>query len=145
MNRPTTGQFREARKQDPTEGKYSRSGGLASFPSKKEQSKRNANRTENALPTPPRSSPSALSSFFLSFSFSFVSPFFLFRQNEHEEPALAAHNTLARLSLLSGLGLTFQKGPGAFFLSACLFSKVCDVFAQGSCSNTAPNVPSALP
>ena len=36
-------------------------------------------------------------------------------KNEHEEPALAAHNTLARLSLLSGLGLTFQQGPGALF------------------------------
>ena len=51
---------------------------------------------------------------------------------------MAAHNTLARLSLLSGLGLTFQKDPGAFFLSACLFSKVCDVFAQGSCIDAAP-------
>ena len=32
---------------------------------------------------------------------------------------MAAHNTLARLSLLSGLGLTFQQGPGASF-SVCL-------------------------
>ena len=58
---------------------------------------------------------------------------------------MAAHNTLARLSLLSGLGLTFQQGPGVLFPSACLISKVCDLFAQGSCINTAPNVPSALP
>ena len=58
---------------------------------------------------------------------------------------MAAHNTLARLSLLSGLGLTFQQGPGALFLSACLISKVCDLFAQGSCINTAPNVPCAFP
>ena len=51
---------------------------------------------------------------------------------------MAAHNTLARLSLLSGLGLTFQQGPGVLFPSACLISKVCDLFAQGSCIDAAP-------
>ena len=113
------GQFREARKQDPTEGKYRHAGGLASFPSKEEQSKRNANEKEKHFPILPSPSLFPLRAFLFSFPFLF-SPLLSFSvKNEHEGPAVAAHNTLARLSLLSGLGLTFQQGPGASF-SVCL-------------------------
>ena len=98
----------------------------------------NANEKEKHFPILPSPSLFPLRAFLFSFPFLFSLLFSFSVKNEHEEPAVVAHNTLARLSLLSGLGLTFQQGPGVLFPSACLISKVCDLFAQGSCFDAAP-------
>ena len=102
---------------------------------KEENEKNQKRRTLPTLPSP-SSFFSALSFFLFFFLLFFL--LFLFGKKRARGAGCGRSQHARKAQPAVGTRLDFSTGPRGPFPSACLISKVCDLFAQGSCFDAAP-------